>query len=326
MKRLLQFIIEDPWRKLMALILAGVLYVNLSEKRQQQSEISNVQITIRHAPEIYLAPADTVREVRLTVRGSENRLNALKMRDITGTIQLDNALNNLSSGVHRVRLTPDIFNCGKGVKIINIEPAVLSLPVQRQISKDIKIEPVLSGKLPAGKICTAIRSFPDRITVSGPEKLVNSLSSVRTEPLSVDGETIDFSADVKLHNPMPELSFSTTSANLAIEIKESQDIPRKFTDVPIRYLFSPVLQESGHQISLPKPGKVTVTVSGMQSDINDMSRDQLTVFADLSDSRYTSVGDHTVQLQVHLNNNKVNLSNIEPKEVKVSIRQKDSLK
>lgn len=326
MKRLLQFITEDPWRKLMALILAGVLYANLSEKRQQQSEISNVQVKIQHAPEIYLAPADTTREVRLTVKGSESRLHDLKMRDVTGTIHLENNIGNLSGRPHRIRLTPDIFDCGRGVKIINIEPAVLSLPIQRQISKDIKIEPVLSGNLPAGKICTAIRSFPETVTVSGPENLVNSLSSVRTEPLSIEGETIDFSVDVKLHNPMPELSFSTASANISIEVKESQDIPRKFTDVPIRYLFSPVLQGSGHQISLPRPGKVTVTVTGMQSDINDMSRDQLTVFADLSDSRYTAVGEHTVQLQVHLNNKKVVLSNIEPKEVKVSIRQKNQAK
>ena len=56
MKCFLEFLRKDIWRKLIALTIAIVLYLNLYE--QKEREIHDVEVEIQHDPEIFIDQSD----------------------------------------------------------------------------------------------------------------------------------------------------------------------------------------------------------------------------------------------------------------------------
>ena len=239
MKFFMDFLRKDIWRKLIALTIAVVLYLNLYE--QKEREIHDVEVELQHDPEIFVDPSDRHVRVRLTVKGSSRLVQKMDIQGVSGKVRLSDNTAALRSGKARIRLSPENFNCERGVEITGIEPQVLQFPVQRQISRNIYIKPELSGKVAPGKIVTAVRCSPESITVTGPEKAVTSLTEIKTENFSIENESIDFSKELKLINPMHNaFVFSSNTADISVEIKDSAALPRKITNVPVRYLFSPL--------------------------------------------------------------------------------------
>ena len=318
MKRFLDFLRRDIWRKLIALTIAVVLYLNLYE--QKEREIHDVKVEILHDPEIFIDLADQHPSVRLTVKGSKHQVRKLDTLGVSGQVKLVDNAGALRTGRARIRLLPEHFDCGRGVEVVGIDPQVLQLPVQRQISRNIAVEPEVIGRPSRGRVLTAVRCYPDTVTVSGPEKPVASLTTIRTEKLSIEGESIDCSKELKLLNPMPEvLTLGSKTSNVSVEIRESMEIPRKFPDIPVRYLFSPLHANSGNAVALPAPARVAVTITGPQNEINRISRDNVTVFADLSDA--TRPGEYTVALKATVAEagDSLRVTTIEPEKVRVTI-------
>ena len=316
MKMFLDFLRKDIWRKLIALTIAVVLYLNLYE--QKEWEIHDVEVEIQHDPEVFIDPSDRHSRVRLTVKGSSRLTQKLDVQGVTGKVKLTGN-SALRSGKARIRLVPENFSCDRGVEITGIEPQVLHFPVQRQISRNIYIKPDLDGKVAPGKIITTIRCFPETVTVTGPEKAVNSLTEIKTEKFSRENESIDFTKELKLLNPMQGVFvFSSGTSNISVEIKDSTEIPRKIADIPVRYLLSPL--HGNENISIPSPARVTVNIVGAQAEINHINKENITVFADLS--ALVQPGEYPVPLQANITNagNSVKLTSITPAQVTVKIK------
>jgi ACT domain-containing protein len=84
-------------------------------------------------------------------------------------------------------------------------------------------------------------------------------------------------------------------------------------------MFSPLRNFSDKDVALPHPAKVTVTLLGSQSVINHISKDKITVFADLSN--ITVPGQYNVPLKVNIAEKEDGIKNItvKPEKVKVII-------
>ncbi|MBR7130813.1 MAG: hypothetical protein IKC82_02325 [Lentisphaeria bacterium] len=318
MSAFLTFLFKDPLRKLIALSLTIVLYAVLNEGKQREEIIDGIPMQIKCDDDVFLPEINRSCSVRLTVRGSESTIKKLTKQDIQGTIMLSRNTPGFASGRVTLRFNPKDFAVPRGVEVIRVEhPQELTIPVQRKISRMLPIHPETFGSVQSGWVCNEVTAEPASVIVSGPERLVNTLREVVTEPLNIDGETVSFSKKgLILKNPQPEeLSFDLSSAEVSVKIVRIPDVPRKFTDIPVRCMVPP-----GNSVQLQPDKKiVTVTVSGRQSAINKISGKDITVFADLSDPKYQLPGEHLLQLQAVLNNPQDNLriSAIEPKEIKI---------
>ena len=301
MKSFREFLLKDPLRKVIALSLTVVLYLALNEGKKQKKDIPDVPLEIEGGADVFLPHSSRSGYVRLTVRGSESRVKRLEVKDIVGKVRVTGSPAAFNNGTLKLHLAPEHFHCPRGIEVIAMEPAVLNLSIQRQISRDVPVKPEITGTPQQGRVVAGIRCFPERVTVTGPEKAVQSLREICTEPLSIDGEVMTFDKEMRLINPMPgEYSFDTSSTNISVTIAESPDVPRKFANIPVRYLASP-LQQSGVVYGLPDQLRVSVTLTGPQSVINRITGAEITVFADVSDSRYAVPGEHQVPLRVSLN-------------------------
>lgn len=315
MNFIVNFLTKDIWRKLIALTIACVLYLNLYEYKER--DLHDVKVEIRHDPDIFIDPAYQYPAVRLTVKGSKRKVNELALQhNIAGHIKLDSNVDSVRTGKARIHLRPQDFNCGKGMEITRIEPEMLEIPIQRRISSNVKIVPTITGSPQPGKVCS-IHPLPASVTVSGPEQVVKSLYEISTEPFAIAGDNETFNVELKLLNPSAEhLQLSVSSTRVTVDIRDSYDITKEIS-VPVKYLYAALHTDSA--IHLPVPNKVTVRVKGHQNDINPLNRDNITVYADLSD--VTSPGEYTIPLRAALTQtgSSVQVESISPAEVKVTI-------
>lgn len=313
MKRIIDFFHKDVFRKLIALAIALFIFYNFNEKKEL--ELRGVNVKIRNDdPEVFIDPAGLPATVRLTVRGSKRRIDTLEIKDIAGEAHLADSAEALRTGWASLRLSPDNFTLPLGVEITNIEPRILQLQVQRQIRRDLPITPKITGKPGKGKARTAVRCVPEFVTVTGPEVQLSALTSISTEPLSIAGETIDFSKELKLENPSASLSMSSATVNVTVEIRESTEIPRQFTR-PVLYMVGP---RQRNQLAL-ETGEATLVITGAKDEIDKIKPEQITICAGVQD--LSVPGEYFVPLTAFPEKigNTVKVTRIEPAKVQVVV-------
>lgn len=312
------FLTKDIWRKLIALTIACVLFFNLYEYKERDVHDVKVEI-INGDPDIFIDPVYKNIPVRLKVKGTKQNLEKVTLlNDITGNIKLD--VDFIRDGKARLRLQPQNFVTPRGVKIVGIEPEIIEIPIQRKKNRELKIIPKITGKPAPGKVMS-VSAIPDMVTVSGPEQVVNSLPDyIDTEEFTPGNDDISFSIPLDLINPNPEtLQLNISKTKVKIDIQDSYDITRDIS-VAVKYLHS-TLRSNEHPVQLPVPNKVSVKVKGNQSDISQLTRNDITVFADLEN--ITTPGEHSVPLKAVLTKpgTSVQVVSITPATVKITIKE-----
>ena len=315
MNSFLSFLFRDPLRKLIALLLTIVLYAVLNEGKQQQKELFKVPVEIKCDDDVFVAKIHKEATVQLTVRGSESKIKKLDMQTIRGEVEISRTAQGFESGSAVLYLDPKIFDCPQGIEIVSIEPEMLEIPVQRRTSRDIPIEPIVSGRPRQGMAHDGGRCSPDMVTVSGPERGIRNLEKIRTEQVVIpDGESRSFSKSVDLISPGEEfvMNISKTDVTVNITTDMSRRLPRKVAvqwHIPLNRKLAVRAETDA----------VAVTVAGQQDEINSITGEDIMVYADLSDPKYDSVGEHTVALKSLLKNsgNMVRITAVEPSEIKI---------
>jgi YbbR domain-containing protein len=321
MKAFWEFLIKDPLRKLIALSLTIVLYAVLYEGKQQQKDLKLVPLEISCDEDVFLAGVHRHAAVHLTVRGSESRIKNLTVQDIVGTIKISRNTPGFESGTVSIQLTPENFICPRGIEIVSIEPEVLTLPVQRRRSEEIRIVPEITGRPRAGYVQGEISCYPETVLVTGPEQAVLNLREVRTEIYNIKNyETETVIRHLNLLNMNPD-EFSFNISSVKVTIPFTTDITRTLPQVPIRCFVPANLGVAVY----PERQSATVTVSGSQSETDTVSAADIMLYVDLSDPKFAEAGEHTVPLRAVLNdpNSHLRITVIEPSAIKIRCEQKD---
>ena len=316
MKSFLRSLVKDPLRKILALVFTLVLYWALNEGKQREDSIDGVQMHIVCDDDVFLPEKERSCAVRLAVRGSESIIKKLRAEEISGEIRITTGTPGFATGKVVLHFNPRDFSAPRGVEVIRVEnPQEFTIDVQRKVTRSLPVKPEIFGRIPVGWVNEGVFCTPSHVTVSGPERMMELLQEVVTEPLNIDGETVSFSKKgLLLKNPSySELTYNSVSTDVFVKMSRQPDAPRKLNDIPVRCLLPP---QRMTEITLDK-AVVSVTVSGSQSLVNRISNKDVMVFADFSDPKYAVPGEHLVQLQAVLNNadGKLRVTAIEPQEI-----------
>lgn len=294
MKRIINFFRKDIWRKLLALMLAGLLYWNLSD-REKVTKPFSVPMEIEPAAGLFL-PEDYKLDVRVTVKGTERALSRLKLR---GIIKVDR--NDRQNGKFRLRLDERNFEHRKDVEISRIEPEFVELPVQMYIQRDVKVIPKTAGKVLDGFELKSLSCDPATIRIGGPENEVNAIESIETELLKLDFDR-NFTQKLKLIRPqLPNIVCSTTETIVKVDISPVINQRKVFENIPVRYLFPQTFSPSGvlenRFTILPSVSRVSVIVTAPPALFEEIEPEKLYVVADLSTEMLSK---HSERLNVQL--------------------------
>lgn len=214
--------------------------------------------------------------VSVRIRGNRLQLLASDLvRRELGRVQLD--LSAVGPGLHRYDIS--VLDVRVAATPLEVVPAIaIELDVQRKISKLVPVRLVLTGELPVG-VAMAGRPeiVPPRVTVSGPEKLVELVEEVRSEELRLARRRSSFTQRIPLVSPDRDVRVRPIEVEVAVGIDEI--IERVFEEVPVT-----VLSEIDPERVSLDPTMVRVRISGAVGVVNALTLDEVSVLVPIGSS------------------------------------------
>ena len=229
----------------------------------------SVPVELRNVPPDVELTGDPVNTVDVRLRASPGLIDSLDPGEVLATIDLKGA----GEGEQIVQLTPDRFRVPFGFRIVKITPSLLTLNLERTLSKTLPVRPRVLGRPAPGYEVVEVRSEPAEIRVRGPRSRVQEIESAFTEPVSVEGAdaTTEETVNVGLEDPLLRLE-GVGRVKVTARIREVQE-ERVFDSLPV--------EARGHDAAL-SPRAVRVVVSGPASIVEGLAPGDLRPYVNVA--------------------------------------------
>jgi len=184
--------------RLLALGIALGLWFNSSFEDREVLNERVVEASVSYTwPKGYMV-LDRERNVNVRVRGSSKRVRGLDPDQVDVQVELSRR-----PGLLTINLGPENVLMPEGLEVVSIEPNVITVEVEREVSGSIRVEPDLEGEAAAGAKVGEPEVFPSQVLVTGPESLVASTEVLHTRPVNVGGRSATFEVSVAVVPPDP---------------------------------------------------------------------------------------------------------------------------
>ena len=158
----MRFITKNPTIKVIALILAIILWVFVKSK-------SGGEVGLVVPLEFYRVPANLIvthvtdEAINVRITGSVLQLQRLPTREMRARIDLSRA----RPGTNSFDILPDNFNISKALDITQISPSSVTVDLDHVIEKMVHVKPVVQGKPARGYRVSKITVYPPYINMHG---------------------------------------------------------------------------------------------------------------------------------------------------------------
>ena len=294
-----------PLSYLWILLLILVCFIETAESADFHETEIRIPVEPSNIPQGLILVGSPFKEIELRVRGSLSALADLS-RNIPH-FNLD--LSGVAAGVVSIPINPDMIRLPGEVKIIRINPAYLTVQVDRLKKKKVPVKVTVSGDPASRYLISATRAEPSAVSLCGPEAVIRLIEEVLTKPIDVTGRSEPFKKEIALELTAGVRVCSETGIILA-EIKISEkDSVRRFTDILVAG------QNTPFEFSI-SPGGITIEIKGPQNVIENLQpQKDIQVLVDLKDlGPGVYVRRATIKLPV-----KTTLINVEPELFTVKI-------
>ena len=182
-----------------------------------------------------LAPAEQYpAKIKVTIWGDATGIGSIGESDITAFINMSNFKNE---GTYRipikVRLAGTVTPIGN--MEISTEPSILTLRLATNVHKQVPVSLSLRGIPADGYEVIESSLEPDTVEIEGPAELVEKITELVTEPLSVEARTSGFSGTAAIINNNPLISIvGKAQVQSMVKINETT-IQKKFDNIPIYF-------------------------------------------------------------------------------------------
>lgn len=234
--------------QLAALGLSVLLWMTISGQQVERNVL--VQLQFRNMPVALELVGDPPRTVDVRVSGAAGLIGALAGDQIVATIDLTDA----RSGVRVFPLTTEQISVPLGVEVKGVQPATISLNLERGSSAQMPVKPTIDGEPAAGYEMGKVTWQPEKVEVIGPESRLKDVAAAVTERISIEGATSTIVDTVGIGVPDSSLRLrQTQSARVTINIVPGP--VAKFANRPV------VFQNlAPGRKAVAMPAGVTVTV------------------------------------------------------------------
>ncbi len=176
-------------------VACAAWYVLSGERRERISERSyRVPLSIVNVPARTMIVPPLPDAVDIRVRGAFTPLRQLDPGKLEAVIDLADA----APGERRYPLAPADINVPQGIEVIAIFPGEIRLMLDGVAEKTLPVATDISGQPAPGARVEEVVVEPRVARIVGPAKALGRLTSLRTEPVSVEGRDAPFSETTTL--------------------------------------------------------------------------------------------------------------------------------
>ncbi len=240
---------KDLFLKIISLCLGTLLWYFVVGEDQVDMHIQ-VPIEVLNLPENLVISNQYKKQLDVTVRGPRSIIQDLKNRNISRPVDLSAA----APGAIVIKNTKESIPLPQGISVQQLQPANITLAIDRLIQKAIPIHPVTEGKVSRGYHLKSITLDPDKIIVSGPQTILTPALSLKTFVININNlnHSITLPVHINLSPAFVDL-IGETVVVAKIEVMEKL-VTKKISKIPVNVKD---LKEGTKSVKL-KPHSVTV--------------------------------------------------------------------
>jgi YbbR domain-containing protein len=295
---------RDWGLKLAALGLGTLLWITVSGQQVERSVV--VQLQFRNVPASLEIIGDAPHTVDVRLRGASGQISRLAATDVVATVDL----TGTRPGPRVFPLTADHISVPLGIEVKSVDPAAISLTLEKSTIAEVPVKPTVDGDPAPGFEVAEIISDPKRTRIIGPESHVKELPPVVTERISVEGARSSVTETV---------SMGPSDSTLRL-------VDARAARVTVRVAAAPVTRFSGRPLSfrnlapgrtaVADPSTITIPVRARRDVLTTLRDEQLKPYVDLAG---LAPGRYTLPVHVDADGEYV-IDPIEPASIVVRIR------
>jgi len=289
--------LHDIDLKIAAVVLAVITWYYLATEGLEERRYPRVPVRIIDLPADVALLSSDIREVGITLSGPRGRLDVLEERGLVAEINLEGvavevgqALNhsvrlggaNIRAVIDAQRSSPLLAD----VRFVGAVPPAVTMTLNRMTEKELTVQVEVDGS-PAPGLDLRHTVFPQKVRVRGPFRLLQSLSTIPTEPISVEGLRERLRRTVHLQRELPTPDFGAVpifparpTVDVILEVAEKHE-DKTIERVPVRLAALPdnlaVIQ---HDVD-----EVTVRLRGPKGRLRDIDAQSLVAEIHLEDEK-----------------------------------------
>jgi|WetSurMetagenome_2_1015567.scaffolds.fasta_scaffold240898_2 YbbR domain-containing protein len=183
MKRFVQEYLLENWNlKITAVLLSLILWLFVRGEPVQEKFVSGVPIEVR-VPAHMEITKERPTSVDVTMIAATFSDILLGLPHPTCLIDLQEA----KEGEHNITLTSENIKMprGSGIEVVKVNPSRVTLVLERTLSKEVPIVVPVRGDPSRGYEIYGRSSKPSTVIITGPRSLVNPVTEVPTETVTI---------------------------------------------------------------------------------------------------------------------------------------------
>jgi len=177
---------RHPLHFLVALVAAILLWYGLAGQQDQNISVRGVKaaLTLVNMPRELVLMSSVPDTISLQLRGPLS-----KSLDAAAGLEVYLDLADARPGTSSFTIDAAGIPLPSDVEVVSIEPSAITLELERLVSNNIALQPMMEGVPAPGFAIGEIRISPLQVNVQGPESRVLELETVETTSVSVEGAT-----------------------------------------------------------------------------------------------------------------------------------------
>jgi YbbR domain-containing protein len=193
--------------KLLSLAIAVLLWMAIA--REPKAEVAiTVPIEFHNAPDNLEISSEVIPQVQVRERGPAGVVHDLGPAEVHAIIDLRAA----TPGEHTYDLTPNKIRAPRDVETIQVIPSQFRISFDKRASKKVPVQARVIGSTAPGFRLGQVKVEPEFVSIAGPEKRVDSVESVITDPVDASGVmgSASFTTHVYVSDPLVRLTSPST--------------------------------------------------------------------------------------------------------------------
>jgi YbbR domain-containing protein len=282
---ILRWIFRDLHIKVIALLVAAIVWFYAVLERTHGTSVQLPVVAGKIPSGMVVASIDTG-QVKAQIAGKGRDLLLLRFRHPTFRLDLAGA----GAGVSKVKLSQEHWNLPGGIQFLSARPEYVSVDLDQQARRIVKIAVPTRGKPAPGNVVTSVKVL-ETVYLTGPQEELHLIASVTTDSLSLAG--LNAPSERRLRVILPEGNrFRVEPESVSVSIQVEPEETRTFARVNLT-----VLKPSLRTV-IVKPSVAQITISGAAGSVRGLTLQDLSATLKITDT--TPKGKHRLPIEITL--------------------------
>jgi len=309
MPKIKQLLLNNLELKIFSIILAILIwYIILGQ--EIIDAMFYVPIEFQNLPKSLEIVNDHKKVVEITLKGPSAFLNRLSPHDVKVSLDLSAA----AKGEKSYYMNDFNIDVPLGVTVTKINPPSMKIAYDMIARREVPINVVLQGEVAYGYKLTSVGVTPKSLLVEGPQRLVNALQMVNTDPVNVSGINENTRFSVSISSDLPAIRLIETNS-VAVDVGIEEIYMEKIIEK------IPVAVNNKSKVKSYSPSSVDVVIKVSLRAKQEFSSNSIRAELDVQN---LSKGKHIIPVTIILSpevKEYVKVIKLEPSFIAVNIKE-----